>query len=186
MGITTVSMTSSQPSWSSELDDLIRAVSGGLLFGVPLLYTSEVFWIGQHTTPVQALGLVAVSFVLLVVLNRTGGFRSSRDHNLVDAALDAVEGIALAIVLVAVVLIVLGEIDLSTPVNVVLGKISNQVLPLSVGIGLANNLLSDEAGVPGGVDPDGRNGDVATSDEPLEAGIDTPRPVCYNTRPSRR
>ncbi len=160
-----------QPTWSSEVDDLVRAASGGLLFGVPLLYTMEVFWIGQHTTPVQALGLLAVSFVLQVLLNRTGGFRSSRDRNLVDAALDAVEGVALAIVLVAAVLTVLGEIDLSTPLNVVLGKIANQVLPLSLGIGLANNLLSDD-GAPSDGESDDRDGDAATPDEPLDAGID--------------
>lgn len=161
----------SQPSWSSELDDLIRAASGGLLFAVPLLYTMEVFWIGQHTTPVQALGMLAISFVLQVVLNRSGGFRSSRDRNLVDAALDAAEGVALALVVACVVLTVLGQIDLSTPLSVMLGKISNQVLPLSLGIGLATNLLSDDDGGSSNADPDGSNDDVATP-KSLDAGID--------------
>ena len=37
--------------WSTELTDLVRATSGGLLLGVPLLYTVELYWIGQHTSP---------------------------------------------------------------------------------------------------------------------------------------
>ncbi len=129
--------------WAGEVTDLVRAASGGLLFGVPLLYTVEVTWTGQHTDPLQALLVLGVCFGLLTILNRTSGFRSSADNTLREAAMDAVEGVALAIVVVLVVLVVLGEISRSTPLAVVLGKMAYEVLPVSVGIGVANNLLRE-------------------------------------------
>ena len=35
--------------WRKEFDDFIRALSGGFLFGVPLLYTMEMGWIGSYS-----------------------------------------------------------------------------------------------------------------------------------------
>ena len=48
--------------------------------------------------------VLAASLLLLTVLNRTAGFRSHADTTLRDAAMDAVEGVALAIVLVLAML----------------------------------------------------------------------------------
>lgn len=104
----------------------------------------ELYWIGQHTSPRQAIGLIAASFAVLVALNRTGGFRRSADTTLKDAATDAVEGLGLAIVLVAVILVVLGEVDFSTPLPVTLGKLANEVLPVYLGIGVANTVLAEQ------------------------------------------
>jgi putative integral membrane protein (TIGR02587 family) len=121
----------------------VRAASGGLLFGVPLLYTVEVMWTGQHTNPKQSLTMICACVALLIALNRTSGFRSTADTTLRDAALDAVEGVALAIVLVVATLTLLGEIDASQPLAVVLGKTAYEVLPVSIGIGVANNILRE-------------------------------------------
>lgn len=75
--------------WKTELVDVVRAASGGLLFGIPMLFTVEVTWTGQHTGPRQALAVLAVSFVLLTVLNRTAGFRGTEDRSLRLAVADA-------------------------------------------------------------------------------------------------
>ena len=131
--------------WATELSDLVRAASGGLLFGVPLLYTVEVMWTGQHTNPTQSLLLIGACLGLLIVLNRTSGFRSTADTTLRDAALDAVEGVALAIVVILITLILLGEIDRSLPLVVVLGKTAYEILPFSIGIGVANNILREQS-----------------------------------------
>ena len=124
---------------------MIRAASGGLLFGVPLLYTVEVMWTGQHTGPQQALAVLAVSLVLLTILNHMAGFREMQDTKLRHAAADAVEGVALAIVLVLAMLVLLGEVDPSTPLTVILGKTVYQVLPICVGIGVANSVLRERS-----------------------------------------
>ncbi len=146
-----------QGPWGNELVNVVRAASGGLLFGIPLLYTVEMVWTGQHTTPAQALVVLASSLVLLTVLNRTAGFRSHADTTLRDAAIDAVEGVALAIVLVIAMLTLLGAIDSSTPLTVVLGMTVYQVLAVCVGIGVATHLLreqsNDDASGGGGKGP---------------------------------
>ena len=146
--------------WALELHDLVRAASGGLLFGVPLLYTVEVMWAGQHTSPVQSLLLIVTCLVLLAVLNRTSGFRSSADTTWRDASFDAVEGVALAIVVVVVTLVLLGEIDRSVPLAVVLGKTAYEVLPFAIGIGVANSILREKS-------------DVGSSDGPADDAVVT-------------
>ena len=37
--------------WINEINDIIRGVCGGFLFGIPLLYTMEVWWIGSLAKP---------------------------------------------------------------------------------------------------------------------------------------
>jgi hypothetical protein len=39
----------------AEIVDLVRAACGGLLFGIPLLYTMKMWWVGSHTTATQTL-----------------------------------------------------------------------------------------------------------------------------------
>ena len=123
---------------------LVRAASGGLLFGIPLLYTVEMTWIGQHTSARQAMVVLVASLLLLTVLNRTAGFRSHADTTFRDAAMDAVEGVALAIVLVLGVLLLLGGYDSSTPLLVILGMTVYEVLAVSVGVGVATHLLREK------------------------------------------
>ena len=65
--------------WANEITDLARAAAGALLFGVPLLYTMEVWWAGVRATPAQSLVVLALAFGVATVLNHTAGFRQTRD-----------------------------------------------------------------------------------------------------------
>ena len=123
---------------------LVRAASGGLLFGIPLLYTVEMAWTGQRTSPGRALVVLAISIALLTVLNRTAGFRSHADRTFRDAAMDAIEGVAVAIVIVLAVFALLGVYDGSTPLMVILGMTVYEVLAMCIGIGVATHLLRDK------------------------------------------
>ena len=75
----------------------MRAVSGGLLFGIPLLYTMEVWWVGTYTEPSRVLGVLLLTFVPVWFLNRTSGFRSSKDVRLLDSLMDSIETVALGV-----------------------------------------------------------------------------------------
>jgi putative integral membrane protein (TIGR02587 family) len=143
-------------SWAAELVSLVRAASGGLLFGIPLLYTVEMAWTGQHTSPRQALLVLATSIVLLTVLNRTAGFRAHADATFRDAAMDAIEGVALAIVIVLAVLALLGVLDSSTPLMVIAGTTVYNVLAVCIGIGVATHLLRDNDDDEDSGDSDGQ------------------------------
>ena len=130
--------------WRAEGIDVVRAVSGGLLFGVPLLYTMEVWWTGTHTEPHQMLVLLALLAVPVFALNRTAGFRSSADSRRVDAIADSIETIAVGLVTTALVLTMLREIDADSAIEVALGKIIYESIPFCLGIGLPRHFLSGD------------------------------------------
>jgi putative integral membrane protein (TIGR02587 family) len=168
--------------WREECQDLLRGASGGFLFGIPLLYTMEVWWIGSYTEPPLLLVILAITFVIVFLLNRTDGFRRVGDRPL-QAFGDSVEALAIGTVCVTAVLILLREITQQTPLTEDLGKIVLEGVPFAIGVALARSILSgrrDQTGqddqkeqdadqTPDGQIPDGQThaaGSVdASSDE---------------------
>lgn len=145
--------------WSDELSEVARAAAGGMLFGIPLLYTMEVWWAGTTSVPLRSLVLLLATYLVLVALHRTAGFRRSRDAHLADAAGDAAEALALSLVLSGLVLVLLREIDGSTPLAMSLGKVVHQALPFSLGVGVSRFVLT------GSRDGDDDDGDGDEGDE---------------------
>jgi len=127
--------------WRAELTDLVRAASGGLLFGVPLLYTMEVWWTGSHTTGLQMAGVLVLLVGPVFVLNKTAGFRASRDVRVRDAVIDTIEAVAIGICVATVVLILLREVTVETPLPLALGKVLYEAVPFCLGIGVARHFL---------------------------------------------
>ncbi|HUP87464.1 MAG TPA: TIGR02587 family membrane protein [Acidimicrobiales bacterium] len=127
--------------WSKELDEAVRGLSAGMLFGIPLLYTMEVWWIGSITNPARMLVVLAVTFFVVLLLNRTGGFRSTKDVRLSDAARDSVEAMAIALLSAFGLLLILREIDAATPMREGLGKVIYEATPFAFGVGLARHFL---------------------------------------------
>lgn len=139
-------MTSNQ--WKREIQDLIRGASGGFLFGIPLLYTMEVWWIGSTASPPRMLIALAATFVVLMLVNRTAGFRQTHDFRLTNAAMDTTEALAIGILCTAIVLVLLREVTWTSGVGESLGKIIFESVPFALGVAVANQLLStrgDEA-----------------------------------------
>ncbi|HEX6288845.1 MAG TPA: TIGR02587 family membrane protein [Herpetosiphonaceae bacterium] len=130
-----------QSMWSRELDDLIRGVSGGFLFGIPLLYTMEVWWIGSFSGRRYMLVALITTFVVVLLLNRMAGFRHSKDVRWVDAAMDSVEAMAIGLVCTGLLLVLLREITAETPLREILGKVIFESVPFSLGVALANQFL---------------------------------------------
>ncbi len=127
--------------WADEGINLIRAVSGGLLFGIPLLYTMEVWWIGTYTEPVRVFAVLLLTFLPVWFLNRTSGFRSTKDVGLVDAAMDSVETVGLGVISAGALLFLLKEISFSTPIAEIAGKVAFEAMPFGIGIALAQHFL---------------------------------------------
>ena len=80
--------------------------------------------------------------VVLIVLHRTAGFRTTRDVHLADAAADSAVSLALGMVLAAAVLVLLREIDMSTPVSIAVNKAAYQAIPFALGAGVARYVLT--------------------------------------------
>lgn len=151
-GTGTTAATTADGSWRSVLIDLTRALSGGLLFGVPLLYTMEIWWTGTHTTPSRMLMVLVLLAVVLFVLMTTAGFRSQRDVRILDAVADTVEALAVGLVVTTGVLFLLRQITLTTPVRTVLGAIIWESIPFCLGVGVTRFMLDGSVGPE---EPDG-------------------------------
>ncbi|MGB3613310.1 MAG: DUF2391 family protein [Elainellaceae cyanobacterium] len=93
--------------WSNEVEELIRGVAGGFLFGVPLIYTMEVWWIGSSVSPPLLLVTLAATAAVVFLMARTAGFRRTQSTDVVDAAIDTVEAIAIGLVSAALMLVLL-------------------------------------------------------------------------------
>ncbi len=152
--------------WRREGADLVRGASGGLLFGVPLLYTMEVWWYGSWVHPRWVLGALAISFLVVVALNRTSGFRDTRASGWRDAAADGVEMVAMALLCACGVLILLRQITVTTSLAEAIGTTVFEAIPFAFGAALSRQLLRH---VEGDDDDDDDGRDLAD-----DVGVEDP------------
>lgn len=130
--------------WASEINDIIIGACGGFLFGIPLLYTMEVWWVGSLAKPPVVMLAIALTFIVVYLLNRTEGFRRNRrSHRPYEAVTDTIEAMAIGLVCSAFILILLREITPETPLRESLGKITFEGVPFTLGVALANQFLAD-------------------------------------------
>lgn len=128
-------------TWRDEVDDAVRGISGGLLFGIPLLFTMELWWIGSSARPVRLAAVLLVTFVAVAVLTNAAGFRRSAEMRWSDVLVDSVEAVAIGLVCVAGVLVLLREITAATPLAEAVGKIVYEATPFSLGVAVARHIL---------------------------------------------
>ncbi|MGB3298461.1 MAG: TIGR02587 family membrane protein [Phormidesmis sp.] len=138
-----------------EIDDLVRGVCGGFLFGVPLLYTMEIWWLGSSASPSRLLAVLLITLVVVYLLSRTAGFRKLKATKEEEAIADAIEAVAIGLVCAALTLIILRQITLETRLSDSMGKIIFESVPFSLGVALSNQFLGDS--------------DSSSSDQPDQA-----------------
>lgn len=126
-------------AWAQERDDFIRAFSGAYIFGIPLLFTMEMWCIGQHADLWKLLVFLGLAFVANLGLTYAAGFkRRSTFGTTVNQAVDAV---AVGIAAATIMLLVLNQIRLSEPLDSIVGKTVVQAVPLSIGASVANQIF---------------------------------------------
>jgi putative integral membrane protein (TIGR02587 family) len=135
-------------TWRREFDDLVRGLSGGFLFGIPLLYTMEVWWLGAHSEPWRLLLLLCMSFGINWLLGHFAGFRQASVP--VGTVTDALEAMALGAVACVITLVVLGELQLTMPLESMIGVVVLESVPFSLGVSIANGFLSGSKDDPRG------------------------------------
>ncbi len=130
--------------WLSEINDIIRGACGGFLFGIPLLYTMEVWWIGSLAQPPMIILAIALTFIVVFLFIRTEGFRRPRHgERPYEAVTDTLEAMAIGIACSAFILLLLRELTPDTPLKEILGKITFEGVPFTLGVALANQFLGD-------------------------------------------
>lgn len=128
--------------WDKEIGELISAASGGFLFGIPLLYTMEVWFIGSFVKPPILLSILIIIFFIVVLVNKIEGFREQQAQNFWETSAESIETLAIGIVCTTLMLIVLGRIDLETPLTEILGKIIFESVPFCLGVAFSRSLLT--------------------------------------------
>ena len=126
-----------------ELDDLIRGICGGFLFGIPALYTMEVWWIGSSASPPRLIGALLITLLCTYVMSSTAGFRKAQAATEREAFGDAVEAVALGLICAATMLVILQQITLETRLSEAIGKVIFESVPFSLGVALSNQFLQD-------------------------------------------
>jgi putative integral membrane protein (TIGR02587 family) len=132
----------------AELKDLVRGACGGFLFGIPLLYTMEVWWIGSTVTPSSMLFSLLFTSIVVSGLNYIAGFRKSTKSRNIDIFTDTVEAQALGIICSFLLLFLLQEINLNSGLHEALGKVIFESVPFSIGVSISNQFLHDKESEP--------------------------------------
>ncbi|MBE9041797.1 TIGR02587 family membrane protein [Oscillatoriales cyanobacterium LEGE 11467] len=132
--------------WLNELSELVGGASGGFLFGIPLIYTLEVWWIGSQVSPPILLCILTLTLGVVFSLNCVEGFRASRPSRAIDIIQESVEALAIGLTCATLMLILLSRITSQTPLTESLGKIVFESVPFSLGVALSKLILSGEPG----------------------------------------
>lgn len=120
---------------------LARAYGGAVIFALPLLMTMEMWWFGFHMEPGRLLLLLVVFFPFLVALSWHSGFEPTFSWR--DDVVDALVAFAVGVSASLVVLALLGEIGRDTAPSEVVGKVSLQAIPASMGALLAQTQFGE-------------------------------------------
>jgi putative integral membrane protein (TIGR02587 family) len=134
-------MLSTPNPWRSEFQAILRGAAGGFLFGIPLLYTVEVWDIGSATDPRWLLAVLGSTLVMVWLLTQVEGFRQTLSLQPVEAIMESIEAMGIGVVCAALALVLLRRITGATPVAEATGKLVFEAVPFSIGVALARSTL---------------------------------------------
>ena len=118
---------------------LSRAFAGALIFGLPLLLTMEMWWLGFYLEPWRLAQLTLVNLAVLYGMSRVSGFEEAR--NWLDDVLDSFAAYFIAVVTAILLLYLIGAIRPSMTVTEVSGMIAIQAVPASFGAMVGAKLM---------------------------------------------
>jgi putative integral membrane protein (TIGR02587 family) len=126
---------------ATEIDDFAHGAAGGFLFGIPLIYTMELWFIGLTISPGHALLLVGLTVMLSLTFVLTIGFREETPPQFRDVVAETIDAVGISLIVAVASLLVLGRIGPDTPLESILGRVAIELLPISLGVAIANHIL---------------------------------------------
>ncbi len=128
----------------TELRHLMHELSGAFLFGMPFLYTMEIWWRGNTAGPPRMLSALALTFIALVVLERAAKTRFNKSVPWLRTFIEATQALAMGLVAAAVGLFLIGFLQVDAGLHAIVGRLCMEGLPFSLGVGLADFLLGEK------------------------------------------
>ena len=126
-------------AWAQEARDFTRAFAGAYIFSIPLLFTMEMWWIGEYAEGTRLMVFLAIALIANFGLNYVAGFRA--DGTVFGALEQAVNSLAVGIVAAGALLLILDRIQPSDPLESIVGMVAIQAVPLSIGASVANQVF---------------------------------------------
>jgi putative integral membrane protein (TIGR02587 family) len=123
---------------------LARAFGGALIFSLPILMTMEMWWLGFSIDKLRLALLLLLSIPLLIGLSHYMGFEDTFGFK--DDALDAFVALAVGFVAGAATLSLFSVIRFDMSASEMIGKVSIQAVPGSVGAMFAQSELGGKEG----------------------------------------
>ena len=114
-------------------------MAGGLMFSLPLLYTMEVWWTGFVAEPFRLLIYIAATFLLLLGYNHYAGLH--QDACWSEVVIDSVEEMGLGLLVAALVLFLLGQLETDMHPYEIIGKITVEAMTVAIGISVGTSQL---------------------------------------------
>lgn len=121
------------------LTALARAFGGAIFFSLPLLMTMEMWWLGFYMDRLRLALFLTVFVPVLVGLSHFAGFEHT--NRWTDDVRDACVALLVGFVTSAAVLTLIGELDSSMALDELIGKVTLEAIPASVGAALAESLM---------------------------------------------
>jgi len=132
-----------RPAIGQSLKEYGRGVAGGLLFSLPMLYTQEMWRAGGLLGPERLLVGVVGTFLMLLGYNRFSGLRCDASPS--EVVIDSIEELGLGLALAALLLLVLGGLDLSMSGEEIVGRIVVCGLAVAIGVSVGTAQLGGDA-----------------------------------------
>ena len=124
------------------LKGLARAFAGAIIFGLPLLMTMEMWWLGFSMDAWRLTLFLVLFFPVLVALSWHIGFEDTFSWR--DDVVDALVAYAVGFCSAGLILLVLGVLDSTDSPREIVGKVSLQAVPASIGALLAQTQFGEE------------------------------------------
>lgn len=121
---------------SKELHDLAKGSAGAFIFGLPLLYTMEVWFAGKSFSETFHLAFLLIMIPANMLLVFIAGYRRKWSKTLFDTFMESISSCGLGIVLSAGILWLIGAINYLNKSHI--GIILMEGLIMSLGISFAN------------------------------------------------
>src|SRR5918992_867107 len=118
---------------------LARAFAGALIFSLPILMTMEMWWLGFTMSKLRLALLILLTIPLLIGLSHYMGFEET--FGVKDDALDAFVALAVGFIAGAATLGIFSVIGFDMSAQEIIGKISVQAVPGSIGAMFAQSEL---------------------------------------------
>ncbi len=124
------------------LNGLARAFAGAIIFGLPLLMTMEMWWLGFSMDAWRLAVFLVLFFPVLVALSWHIGFEDTFSWR--DDVVDALVAYAVGFCSAGLILLVLGVLDSTDSPREIVGMVSLQAVPASIGALLAQTQFGEE------------------------------------------